>query len=171
MDAVEAAAAGSYRRVCVWAADPARALCFDGGDAGIADLGNIQRHDVLLHALWQRLPEGVAQPGSQVVAAQPDGAGRLLHLADGSSLRARLVVAADGAASPLRRLARLRTVDWPYPQRALVANVRTAHGHEHTAWQRFPADRAAGLPAAGRRSQFDRLVGGRTARRGAVDAG
>lgn len=61
-------------------------------------------------------------------------------------MRTRLLVAADGARSRMRSLARLRTVQWMYNQKGLVATVRTAEPHA-TAWQRFlPTGPLALLP-------------------------
>jgi ubiquinone biosynthesis UbiH/UbiF/VisC/COQ6 family hydroxylase len=62
-----------------------------------------------------------------------------LQLADGRELRARLVVAADGADSQLRGLAGIDTLGWAYAQRAIVCHVHTQLPHRATAWQRFLA--------------------------------
>ncbi len=43
---------------------------------------------------------------------------------DGTELKARLVVAADGGGSRIRELAGFRTFGWAYNQRALVATVQ-----------------------------------------------
>ena len=48
-----------------------------------------------------------------------------------------MLVAADGAASPLRQLAGIGTRGRDYAQRAVVAHVTTERPHENTAWQRF----------------------------------
>jgi ubiquinone biosynthesis UbiH/UbiF/VisC/COQ6 family hydroxylase len=75
-------------------------------------------------------------------------------LADGSELRARLVVAAEGAGSPLRERAGIVTAERDYSQMALVAHVRTSEPHRGQALQRFlPGGPLAFLPLAdGRRS-------------------
>ena len=54
------------------------------------------------------------------------------------TIRARLVVAADGARSATREAAGLRTVSMPYSQRGVVATVSTPEPH-CVAWQRFLA--------------------------------
>ena len=59
-----------------------------------------------------------------------------LELSDGSTLKARLVVGADGAQSTVRSAARIGTWGWDYDQRGVVATVTTAEPHS-TAWQRF----------------------------------
>lgn len=60
-----------------------------------------------------------------------------LHTADGRRLRARCILAADGADSPLRSLAGLPVVEHDYPQHAIVLNLDCARPHRDTAWQWF----------------------------------
>ncbi|KAM6557626.1 hypothetical protein CsatB_004645 [Cannabis sativa] len=69
-----------------------------------------------------------------------------LDLTDGSSLRAKLVVGADGAKSNVRELAGFTTTGWNYSQNAVICTVE--HGIENRcAWQRFlPAGPIALLP-------------------------
>jgi ubiquinone biosynthesis monooxygenase Coq6 len=91
---------------------------------------------------------GSTSSGSTVNGSTGSTSGSLaeLQLADGSSLHCRLVVAADGARSRVRKMAGLRTVGWSYNQRGLVATVATAEPSA-TAWQRFlPTGPLALLP-------------------------
>ena len=68
-------------------------------------------------------------------------------LSDGRRLTARLVAAADGAGSPLRRAAGIRTVEWRYPQTAIVTTVRHERPHAGIAVEHFlPAGPFAILP-------------------------
>ena len=68
-------------------------------------------------------------------------------LASGGRLRARLVVAADGKASPLRSGARIRTVNWDYPQVGIVATVGHEFPHNGVAHECFlPSGPFAMLP-------------------------
>ena len=70
-------------------------------------------------------------------------------LADGTRLRARLLVAAEGAESSVRNTLGLAFEGRDYGQRAVVANVATERSHEGTAWQRFqPGGPLAFLPLA-----------------------
>jgi 2-octaprenyl-3-methyl-6-methoxy-1,4-benzoquinol hydroxylase/2-octaprenylphenol hydroxylase len=78
-----------------------------------------------------------------------------LELVGGETLSASLLVAADGAASPLRRLAGIGTRGRDYAQRAVVAHVTTERPHQATAWQRFlPGGPLALLPLADGRSSI-----------------
>jgi 2-octaprenyl-6-methoxyphenol hydroxylase len=74
------------------------------------------------------------------------------ELANGTMLRARLVVAADGARSALRENAGIATHGWDYGQSAIVLNVGHERDHEGRAEEHFlPAGPFAILPLKGRR--------------------
>jgi len=69
-------------------------------------------------------------------------------------LAARLVVAADGRNSPIRKAAALRAITRKPGQTAIVADIRTSKPHQHLAWQRF----LDGGPAALMPLDDDRLM-------------
>lgn len=72
-----------------------------------------------------------------------------LVLEDGRTFTANLIVAADGAQSPLREWAGIDTKGWDYQQTAVVCTVTTEHTHNKTARQRFlPEGPLAFLPLA-----------------------
>jgi 2-octaprenyl-6-methoxyphenol hydroxylase len=52
-------------------------------------------------------------------------------------MRARLVAAADGRESPLRRAAGIQTVEWRYPQTGIVTTVRHQRPHNGIAVEHF----------------------------------
>lgn len=56
------------------------------------------------------------------------------------SLRARLVVAADGARSRIRTQLGVPTLEWSYGQTAVTANVTPEHDHGNVAYERFTED-------------------------------
>lgn len=60
-----------------------------------------------------------------------------LTLDNGQQIRAKLIVAADGAHSSLREWAGIALKGWSYQQKGLVCTVTTEHSHQYTAWQRF----------------------------------
>ncbi|MGB5104477.1 MAG: FAD-dependent monooxygenase, partial [Steroidobacteraceae bacterium] len=55
-------------------------------------------------------------------------------------LRARLVVAADGARSTLREQAGIAAEHWEYSQTAIISTMATQRFHDHTAYERFTPD-------------------------------
>src|SRR5207245_9403954 len=74
---------------------------------------------------------------------------------DGARLCARLVVAADGRDSPLRRAAGIRTVEWRYEQTGIVTTVAHQRPHGGIAVEHFlPAGPFAILPMTGNRSSI-----------------
>jgi 2-octaprenylphenol hydroxylase len=142
----------AYAGMRVWESAPERALAFGAGDVGRSELGWIGEQSQLLAALWQRLPAGVALARTSVddvVFGEPTR----LMLASGE-LQARLVIAAEGALSPLRERAGIATHERDYEQCALVTHVTTSEPHRGLALQRFlPGGPLAFLPLAdGRRS-------------------
>jgi 2-octaprenylphenol hydroxylase len=142
-----------YRAMQVWDAAGFGEIRFEAADIGEPDLGHIVENRVIQAALWQRL-ERLEQlqlrcPAT-LEALETAGAGPArLKLADAGELTARLVVAADGAASRVRDLAGFAVRGWTYDQSAVVATVRPCAGHGETAWQRFlPGGPLALLPLA-----------------------
>ena len=126
-----------YSGMRVWERGAEHALSFDCADSGRAELGWIVEHSLVVDALWARLEGVVRYERAAVESARFGDSGTVLRLADGRELRARLVVAADGADSQLRGLAGIDTVGWGYAQRAIVCHVRTQQPHRAIAWQRF----------------------------------
>jgi len=136
---IAAARIGPYRRMRVWDALAPGDLAFDAAEQGEAALGWIVENRLVQHALWQAI---AAHPSVRVICAEvahvenaEDAAA--VELADGTRLRARVLVAADGAESPLRKQLGIVCTERDYAQRAVVAHVATERAHEDTAWQRF----------------------------------
>ena len=78
-----------------------------------------------------------------------------IELSGGEVLRARLVVAADGARSKLRALAEIPTTGWDTGQSGIVATIAHERDHKGRAEQHFlPAGPFAILPMPGRRSSI-----------------
>lgn len=76
-------------------------------------------------------------------------------LADGSQLRASLIVAADGRNSPAREAAGIKLIGWPYDQMGLVATVEHELPHHGRAEEHFtPSGPFAILPLPGNRSSL-----------------
>ena len=76
-------------------------------------------------------------------------------LSDGRRVTTRLVAAADGQASPLRRAAGIATIEWRYRQTGIVTTVRHECPHGGIAVEHFlPAGPFAILPMTGNRSSI-----------------
>ena len=84
-----------------------------------------------------------------IAAVTRDAAGAQLRLDSGETFAARLVVAAEGRDSPLRRQAGLTAQRWAYPQAGIVCAIAHALPHNNTALEHFlPAGPFAQLPMA-----------------------
>lgn len=121
-------------------------------------LGYIVENRVLRRALLERVR---SMPNLRLLAplAVQSAAGSPLAaaatLSDGRQIGARLVAAADGRNSPLRRAAGIKTVEWRYPQTAIVTTVRHRLPHHGIAVEHFlPAGPFAILPMTGNRSSI-----------------
>ena len=154
-----AARVGAYRRMCVWDALAPGELVFDAIDRGESALGWIVENRLLQHALWESLETGtnpVRVFCPDTLERIDDGAdGVVATLAGGERVHARVLIGADGVASPLRERLGIGTHGRDYGQRAVVAHVTTERSHERTAWQRFqPGGPLAFLPLADGRSSI-----------------
>jgi 2-octaprenyl-6-methoxyphenol hydroxylase len=99
--------------------------------------------------------DGIDLRSSAVGKVSHDSDGATAELADGTALRARLVVAADGARSAIRQNTGIATHGWNYGQSAIVINVGHERDHEGRAEEHFlPAGPFAILPLKGRRSSI-----------------
>lgn len=141
------------------AADPVRPvfLTFDGEVEPGEPFAHMVANVVLNRALRRRarelgvdIVEGVAVQGFDV-----GGTGVTVHLADGVTLEARLLVAADGVNSRLRDMAGIKTVKWEYGQSGIVCTVAHERPHDGRAEEHFlPAGPFAILPLKGNRSSI-----------------
>lgn len=133
-------------------------LHYDHSDLGDDPLGYIVENRVLRRALFARiaeLPNLRHIAPATVVSAERGAAGVTAHLADESSIRGALLVAAEGRLSPLRRAAGIRTMEWSYPQIGIVCTVHHERPHLGIAVEHFlPAGPFAILPMTGDRSSI-----------------
>ena len=114
-------------------------LHFCAYEACVDALAWIVENDNLMSALERALGfAGVAAVDGEVAGIDTETqGGATVTLADGRTLRARLVVGADGARSPLRGLLGIGVSERDYPQRAVVANFETSRPHRDCAYQWF----------------------------------
>jgi 2-octaprenyl-6-methoxyphenol hydroxylase len=121
-------------------------------------LGYIVENRVLRRALFDQaatLPSLRLFAPRMVGAMEASEGGATVALGDGTRLRTRLVTAADGQNSPLRRVAGIRTVEWRYRQTGIVTTVAHERPHRGIAVEHFlPAGPFAILPMTGNRSSI-----------------
>lgn len=147
----------AYARMHVWDSAAPGELTFDAKEQGDSALGFIVENRLIQSVLWKSLAKAnvTLRVPANVVGTQAETDRRTLALDDGTSLSARLVVAADGAESVLRALAGIDVHERRYDQRAIIAHVATERTHESTAWQRFlPNATLAFLPLGDGRSSI-----------------
>jgi 2-octaprenyl-3-methyl-6-methoxy-1,4-benzoquinol hydroxylase/2-octaprenylphenol hydroxylase len=129
-----------YRRMIVEDRDETSRLELDAPEFGLELLGTIVENDLVQWALWQSLLGAggveIACP-EQIAGLEEDAGGTVVGLRSGARLRCRLLVAADGADSEVRKLLGIRQNHWEYGQMGVVGVVRTATPNPGLAWQRF----------------------------------
>lgn len=125
-------------------------LAFDSEEVGGRTFGWITENLVLRQALYKRVADlKTAQhiaPASVSDFTVHDDYVRV-HLNDGRTYEAALVIGADGRQSFTREWMKIGTRAWPYHQRALVCTVEHEHPHHHVAVEHFrPTGPFATLP-------------------------
>jgi 2-octaprenyl-6-methoxyphenol hydroxylase len=133
-------------------------LHYDHRLLGDRPLGRMVENRHIRLALQARLAE---LPNVDLIAPMTlashvrDLNGVALTLADGRTLRARLLVAADGRQSALRQAAGIRTTGWDYRQNGIVATIRHEVPHANIAHERFlPPGPFAILPLSDNRASL-----------------
>ena len=119
--------------------DDASSIEFSAYRTGVADLATIVEEGNLLQALRASVPEqgNLTLLRTECASAEWEAGGARLVLADGTLVEAKLVVAADGAESALRKAAGISVHIHGYGESGVVANFRSGKSHQDTAWQWF----------------------------------
>ncbi len=133
-------------------------LHFDAAEVGADSLGHIAENRHIRAALHAAI--GAAEnleliaPAS-VSSLTVEAAGVTATLSDGSAIKARLAVGADGRDSRLRASMGISTIGWSYPQTGIVATVHHTSPHKGVAYEHFLASGPfAILPMTGNRSSL-----------------
>jgi len=140
-----------FRRMRVW--EGLGDTTFDSQDIAYPELGYIVENRITQLAFLERLASfsnvELLMP-SVIKSIVYNGADSRLSLDDGRELHAKLLVAADGGNSRVRRETGLGVNSWDYEQQALVIYVETAYAQQDITWQRFvPSGPQAFLPLPG----------------------
>lgn len=138
-DGIAARRVSPYGEMQVWDGSGTGQIHFSAASVHAEVLGHIVENRVVQDALLERLHDSDIGllANARLEQMRRSGDDWLLTLADGRTLRAPLVIAADGANSAVRRLTGCATREWDYLHHAIVTSVRTTDAHQHTAWQRF----------------------------------
>ena len=131
-------------------------LFFDSAEIEEGVLGQMLEDRFLYRALLEAMQARLTHiPETQVIGQAADQGGITVALSDGRSLRARLLVGADGRRSGVAERAGITRTGWDYGQTALVAALDQQIPHEGTAHQVFlPTGPLAVLPLTGDRSSI-----------------
>jgi 2-octaprenyl-6-methoxyphenol hydroxylase len=131
-------------------------LSFDGEIAPGEPFAHMVEESPLTGALKARAEKaGVSFSASPVTGFEADADGVTATTADGGTIAARLLVAADGARSRLRELAGISFYGWTYDQSAIVGTITHERSHEGRAVEHFlPSGPFALLPLKGDRSSI-----------------
>ncbi len=140
----------NYQKMKVWDGDGTGKIEFSAAEIAQPDLGVIVENKVLQAALLKSIQAyGNIQCCFELELQQLEifDDDVTLELSDGSEVRGRLLIAADGANSMVREKRSIESKQTSYSQVAFVANVKTELPHQNTAWQRFtPFGPVAFLP-------------------------
>ncbi|MCI0509944.1 MULTISPECIES: UbiH/UbiF/VisC/COQ6 family ubiquinone biosynthesis hydroxylase [Chromohalobacter] len=132
-----------YQGMRVWDGEGSGEIAFEAVDIGLRELGHIVENDIVLAGLETRLaalPSVTQRYGARVSGIAREDETQTLTLDDGSRWTAPLVVAADGARSPLRRLAGIEVREHDTGHVALVTTLRCEQAHGGVARQVFLPD-------------------------------
>jgi 2-octaprenyl-3-methyl-6-methoxy-1,4-benzoquinol hydroxylase/2-octaprenylphenol hydroxylase len=141
-----------YRQMRVEDEGHEAVLAFEAPVFGLERLGTIVENTLVQSVLWR-----LARSSPLLRSWCPDAVKSLhmgehsarLTLDSGAVIEARLVVAADGADSAVRKQAGIAQQVWDYGQQGIVSVVRTDRPNPGIAWQRFmPGGPLAFLPLA-----------------------
>ena len=143
----EALAATPIRRIHISERGSPGFAHLDSREEGVEALGYVIEARQVGAALLARLPnlrgvELLCPARLETVAVEPQAACATLRLGEDRLVecRARLLVAADGAQSPVREQLGVAALRWDYGQQAVIANVTPTLPHENVAYERFTGD-------------------------------
>jgi 2-octaprenyl-3-methyl-6-methoxy-1,4-benzoquinol hydroxylase len=145
-----------YMRLAVWEIEQAYTE-FSADNIGQTHLGHIIENRLIQLSLWQQIekhqnielfcPETLLNIEQYTTHAELTLSSQIIS--------AKLVVAADGANSQVRKLVNIGTTGWDYAQAAMLINVETEMPQQDITWQQyFQTGPIAMLPMQGNRASL-----------------
>ena len=149
-EALVAKRVSPYTHMSVWDDSTIGKIDFDCSDVRLPHLGYIVENDLMQEVLLNSL-QGNSRVTChwpvELVALEEECDGLLLKTKDERYFKAKLVIAADGAHSWVRKAVSIEMAESSYDQVAIVATIKTAQPHQQTARQVFlPTGPLALLP-------------------------
>ena len=137
-----------YQRLGVWEDNDAY-VEFNAQELGQHHLGHIIENRLIQLALWQQIKKH-----NNICLYCPDTLQEYNEFDDTITvklttreIKAKLLIAADGANSQLRQQANIGITGWDYQQSAMLINVKTQLPQQNITWQQFlPTGPVAMLP-------------------------
>lgn len=118
-------------------------------EQGLSQLGYVVVNRIMGEAMWRRLNESPIQiyaPARVTQVAMQEGHRQVDLLTNERGidqvhrLKARLVIAADGARSTVREAVGIQSTTQDYQQTAIIANLACQKFHNHVAYERFTSE-------------------------------
>ncbi|WDD97729.1 FAD-dependent oxidoreductase [Thalassomonas actiniarum] len=145
-----------YKRLGVWEQELSYAE-FNSDDIGQSHLGAIIENRLIQLALLDQVKNH-----DNICLYCPDSLTSFVQYEQGvdielsqETVKAKLLIAADGANSRVRQLAGIGTTGWDYQQSAMLINVNTGLEQQDITWQQFfPTGPVAMLPMPGQHASL-----------------
>ncbi len=138
---IDQARINNVAQMSLWGQESSQAVDLLAEDANHSKLACIIENKNLMHALWQKIDtldvrKMLGNACHRIVSSEDE---IVLHLENGYTVSATLLVGADGANSFVRQQLNIETKVKPFNQIALVANYLVEYDHANIARQWFSA--------------------------------
>ena len=145
-----------YRRLGVWESELSYTE-FNNEQISQSHLGHIIENRIIQLALWQQIVENplieLACPAS--VKSMTEYQSSIDLVLTDMTVNAKVIIAADGARSQIRQLAKIGCTGWQYQQSAMLIHVETEKEQQDITWQHFrPSGPVAMLPLSGKQASL-----------------